>query len=473
MIERTIRRRLRKETGSALLASLMLTVLITGAGLAAMTTSSVAQNKSKNLVNQKQALYMAEAALNHANLYLHQNIAKWASYATTSPQTLIPSTSFAGVGSYTVTVKAAGTTGGAQSALLLTATGTGLNNAKKSIATVVAIESGNLQKNAFITGQSLLVSGSPIFTGASGGIHANGNLTISGKPQITTDAEASGTYTITGSFANPQPAYSGGGQPYQTINSLTASQLSGSYDYYFVYSYVYNSTYGAHYHGQVYDKYGNLQADLHDGAAWGCWTYTTYSYWWSSTDWTYYYTPFIWTATCTPPNGTYYAIGDVALSGTIGNAASPWITTILAYGSVLVTSPSLVVRPPLSTETALYKTPTQNLLFVAGKDILITGNDHQTFGYVDQNTKITYGGIMSAYEQVGISGDPSVYGYVLAQDVSNGATSYYGSNAVASNYISGKMTLTYDGKLNTGSQGNAVTKATYCPAIPGQSGQSC
>jgi hypothetical protein len=95
---------------------------------------------------------------------------------------------------------------------------------------------------------------------------------------------------------------------------------------------------------------------------------------------------------------------------------------------------------------------------VANKDILITGNAGQNFT-----------GIMSAYEQVGISGNPVVAnGYFLAQDVSNESTSYYGSNAVASNYISGNMDLTYDGLLVTGSQGNAVTKATYCP-IPGQS----
>jgi hypothetical protein len=359
------------------------------------------------------------------------------------------------VGSYTVTVKAAGATGGAQSALLLTATGTGLNNAKKSIATVVAIENGNLQKNAFITGQSLLVSGSPTFTGASGGIHANGNLTISGNPTIATNAQASGTYTVTGS---PTAGFSGGAQPYQTINSLTASQLSNSRDYYF--SYI---AQGEHFRGRVYDKDGVELAGLKDGETWSCWRYNVSADKFNWATWTWYYTPFTWTATCTPANGTYYVIGDVVLSGTIGTAAAPWITTILAGGSILVTSPSLVIRPPLSTEAAWYKTATQNLLFVANKDILITGNASQNFT-----------GIMSAYEQVGISGNPVVAnGYFLAQDVSNAATSLWGTNLVASNYISGNMALTYDGLLATGSQGNAVTKATYCPAIPSQSGQSC
>ncbi|MDO8547511.1 MAG: pilus assembly PilX N-terminal domain-containing protein, partial [Nitrospirales bacterium] len=377
MTKRTARKRLREETGSALLASLMLTVLITGAGLAAMTTSSVAMNKSKNLVNAKQATYMAEAALHHANMYLHQNIANWASYATTSTQTLIGSTSFAGVGSYTVTVKAAGATGGVQSALLLTATGMGLNNATKSISTVVAIESGNLQKNAFITGQSLVVSGSPQFNGASGGIHANGNLTISGSPQITTNAQASGTYTVTGS---PAAVFSGGNQPYQTINSLTVWQLSGSYDYYFYY--CYNSV-DSTYHGCVRDRNWNLLADAANDQPLNingntCWEYKSYSYsggwYWDSFLWTWVYTPitykpFKWKATCTPPNGTYYAIGDVVLEGDIGTSANPWITTILAYGSIKVESYNLVVRSPTSADGSLYKTQTQNLLFVANMDI--------------------------------------------------------------------------------------------------------
>lgn len=79
---------------------------------------------------------------------------------------------------------------------------------------------------------------------------------------------------------------------------------------------------------------------------------------------------------------------------------------------------------------------------------------------MDPATGITYGAIISAYNQVGISGDPDVRGYILAQDVSNTGTSYWGTNAVASNYISGNMTLTYNGNLANSSQGNAVTKAT-------------
>jgi hypothetical protein len=438
----------------------MMTVLITGAGLAAMTTSAANQSKITNVLIDKQAAYLAEAGLNHGKLLLHQNINNWGTYAAyTTAQSFVSSTPLAGVGSYAVTIK--GVSGG----LLLTATGTGPKSAQESISTLATLENGNTLGKAFITGQSLLISGSPSFTGTSGGIHANGNLTISGNPVISSnaaqlDVEATGTYTVTG---NPTiQGYAGGSQPTLTINSLNASTLRDARDYYF--HYCYNSGDGT-YHGCVYDRSGNLKADVANGQEANfdgndCWEFTTYSYsggWsWSSRSWSwvytpYTYTPFIWTATCQPLDATYYVTGDVVIDGDdIGTSANPWVTTILAAGSIKVTSANLVVRPPTSDDGSQYKSLTQNLLFVANKDILITGNANQHFT-----------GIMSAYEQVGISGNPNVpNGYFLAQDVSNSATAYYGSNAVASNYISGNMTLAYDGKLDNSRQGNAVFQAT-------------
>jgi len=162
MPERSLLQRLQDETGSALIASLMMTVLITGAGLAAMTTSATNQSKTTNVLINKQAAYLAEAGLNHGKLLLHQNIANWSTYAAyTTAQSLVPSTSLAGVGSYAVTIK--GVSGG----LLLTATGTGPKNATESISTLATLDNGNLLGKAFVTGQSLLISGSPTLTGTS------------------------------------------------------------------------------------------------------------------------------------------------------------------------------------------------------------------------------------------------------------------------------------------------------------------
>lgn len=454
---------LQGESGSALLASFMVIALITGAGLTAVTTSSVNAKKSKNVAGSKQALYIAEAALNHGKMALHQKIANWNTYATyTTAQTLVPSKAFAGVGTYTVTIKAANpaVAGGP---LLMTATGTvtgsdtdSLADRSKTISTLLTLDNANLLGNAFITGKNLLVSGGPVFSGTSGGIHANGNLTISGNPTIATNAQATGTYTVTGT---PTVAgFTGGGQPKQTINPLRAWDIAwGNYDYYFTWKYIGDG----HYHGIVYDKNGAIQADLHNGESWGCWQYTSYTYWYSSTDSMYYYTPFIWTLNCPTSNGTYLVLGDAVIAANVGTVASPWITTILAYGSINVTAPNVVARPPAqATEPTLYRTQTKNLLFVADMDVKIAGNANQKFGYVDPSTNITYGAIISAYEQVGIAGDASAYGYILAQDMGNQATYYYGTNYVAGNYISGDMKLTYNGDVATGSQGNAVPQAT-------------
>src|SRR5437016_4673789 len=73
--------KIKAESGSALLASVMLIVLLTGAGLAAMTTTSVNQQKTKNLRTEKQALYLAEAGLAHGKVVLNQTLANWNAYA--------------------------------------------------------------------------------------------------------------------------------------------------------------------------------------------------------------------------------------------------------------------------------------------------------------------------------------------------------------------------------------------------------
>lgn len=443
-----------RESGSALLASLMLVVLITGAGLSAMTASSVNANKSKNVVGSKQALYLAEAALNHGKMVLHQNIANWPNYYQLTPQTLIPSTSLAGIGSYTVTIKAAN-----NNALLMTATGTVTSSnaasqadSSRSVSTLVTLDNSNTLGKAWI-GKNLTISGSPTFSGTSGGVHTNGNLTISGSPTIATNAEATGTYTVTATGHPTVAGFAGGGQPQQTINPLNASQLSGNYDYYFSWTYNYND---GTYHGLVYQRgVVNPIADVAPGQTWNCWKYTSYSYYYSYTQNKYLWTPFTWTTNCQPPNGTYFVYGEVKISGdNIGTAANPWVTTILAYGSIEVNADSLVIRPPdknISSDVAagLYKSQTQNLLFVANMDVLITGNANQNFK-----------GITTSYEQIGISGNPVYYGYIMPQSMSNTATIYWGTNLVDNSYISGNMQLTYNGDLPTGTQGNAVPQAT-------------
>jgi hypothetical protein len=400
------RHRSKAEAGSALLASVLLISLITGAGLTAMMTTSVNQNKAHNLLNDKQAFYLAEAGLAHGKVILNQNIANWNNYAT--PQTLIASTSLAGVGSYTVTIKAASGPG-----LLMTATGTGPNNASTSVSSLVTIGNSNYG-SAFITGTDLTISGNPTIDGTAGGVYANRNLTISGNPHMTTDAMAVGTYTVTGSPV--VSGFAGGGQPSIPVNYVDPSTYYGAsaIDYY-----LWND-------GTVKDTNFNTLAT---GGTWNCWTLSGGN----------------WTVTCsTPPNGTYWSYGTVLITSDVGTQASPWIATILGNYSIEVSSTNLYMRPPAQTDpNGLYKSLTRNLLFVAGHDLKIDGTATQNFS-----------GIARAYEQVGISGNPTFNGYIIAQDTTNN------NSRVTVNNISGNMHLTYNGNLSNGLQGTAQVQST-------------
>src|SRR5712692_9536517 len=129
---RNIRRRLPEESGTALLASVMLVVLLTGAGMAAVMTTSVNQNRSKNVLTSKQAFYLADAGIQHAKTFLAQHQSNWNSYAAPQAQTLLPYTSLAGTGGYSVTVK-----GGGNGSLLLTSTGTAAGNAKAVVQSLM------------------------------------------------------------------------------------------------------------------------------------------------------------------------------------------------------------------------------------------------------------------------------------------------------------------------------------------------
>lgn len=433
---------MQNESGSALLASVLVIALITGAGLSAMTTTSVNQNKSQNVLTSKQAFYLAEAGMSHGKLYLYQqylaNPNVWTTYATTQPQTLIASTPFAGLGSYTVTIRNA-----SGPALFMQATGTAANNASTTISSVVTIGYANLQK-AFVAGRNILISGNAILDGnlpdgtRTGGVHANNNLTITGSPQIHATATAVNTYSEPGPGVPVVDLFKGGGQPKAAINTVRLIDYDGARDYLLT---------------AIYDSQNNLIPAVKDNSGtnqpmvngtWNCWTaHPVYTY--NRRTGNYMVTSYWWEVTCgSPLNATYYASGDVVISASVAtDPTNPWITSIITTGSITVQSAILNIRPPSATDGALFKKQTENVLFVAYRDILIQGTSDQHFR-----------GIIRAREQIGITGAPSIYGYIVAQDGSTAST------LVSSNFISGALHLTYNGDMANGIQGTVVSQST-------------
>ncbi|HZC80800.1 MAG TPA: hypothetical protein VE222_03615, partial [Nitrospiraceae bacterium] len=182
--------------------------------------------------------------------------------------------------------------------------------------------------------------------------------------------------------------------------------------------------------GYVYDSSWHQQP-LSSGM-WNCWSYN------GATQ--------TWTLSCgTTINATLYVYGNATISANVGFSASPWITSIVSTKSIQVLSTNITARPPTVADGTLYHSGTQNILFLARRDIKITGQPGQNLT-----------GIIAAREQVGISGNPSINGYVLAADA--GTT----STLVTSNSISGALNLTYNGDKGNPYLGN-VQVVTWQP----------
>src|SRR5215470_10784074 len=101
-------RRLKGETGIALITALLILMSLTTIGLFATNTMIVHQDISANLKASKQGFYLAEAGIQHARLFLIRHSDNWSNYASTMATPLIAPTQLFDLGTYTVTVQDAG-----------------------------------------------------------------------------------------------------------------------------------------------------------------------------------------------------------------------------------------------------------------------------------------------------------------------------------------------------------------------------
>jgi hypothetical protein len=387
--------------------------------MAAVMTTSVNQNRSKNVLTSKQAFYLADAGIQHAKTFLNQNQGSWNTYAAAQAQTLLPYTSLASTGGYSVTAK-----DGGNGSLLLTSTGTAAGTATAVVQSLMTLTLSYTPKYAFITGHNFSISGNASIQGAGGGVHANGNLVLWDSPTIATDATASGSYSPGTSTIG---GISGGSTLPEPIPSITPTDISNKF--YASRDYLLASD------GNVYDKNGAVQPT--SGGKWNGWKY-------SAPTWTMSGNSTI--------NGTLYVNGDVEIAGSVGSTASPWIVSIIAAGSINVSSRNIAVRPPASTDGALYKAATQNILFLAGGDLYIHRQDEigtQTFG------TSTSPGLLLAYEQIKVIGTSTmtINGTLLAADaptVSNVVTAAPSLTSLATN-----VKINYAGNLSNATLGAA------------------
>jgi hypothetical protein len=254
---------------------------------------------------------------------------------------------------------------------------------------------------AIITNQDLLVSGSPSVTGTWGSVHSNGNLVVTGSPDISQDATASGTFTATGSPTIG--GVSGGAYGVTTIPPILASDYRDRSDYVLqADGRIIDNASGSKTRGKtICNANANPKACKDDGYAW---TYSSGT--WSLGD------------TSVPPAATYYVEGHVDISGSPGSSSMPARLSIVATGNIDISgSPYFAPYDP-------------DLLFVTNMDLRIGGNF---------TVPGTMEGQMLVREQVLITGNPTLAGQLLVE----GAASI--STLVTANEIRGNPTLIYNG----------------------------
>jgi hypothetical protein len=208
-------------------------VSLTAIGIFAINMTIVNLDIAANLKASKQALYLAEAGIQHARIFLQQPQNNWNTYAYTTPTDLIlagnsAATPLSTIGTYTVTSQDAG-----GEARRVQSTGNTGSKAEAVIETLMVRSSFPFDSGAF--GKDVLTIGSggrtdsynsatPCPPGADAGycvasqgpgnrgdVGSNGNISLDSGAQVNGNATAGGTVTldtgslVTGTSTNGAP----------------------------------------------------------------------------------------------------------------------------------------------------------------------------------------------------------------------------------------------------------------------------
>jgi hypothetical protein len=260
--------------------------------------------------------------------------------------------------------------------------------------------------NALLTNGSMEISGDPKIQGLKGSVHANDDLLINGNPAIEDNATAGDQVTITGGSATVGGT-TASGQPKIEIPPIKPSDFFDDRDYYFRSD------------GRIFNKLGVMVGNG-SGNGWHGIKFAPGS-------------PPKWDmgqpgGDGLPPPGTFYFEGSLVIGSNIGNQASDpplQVTFITTYSLEISGNPG--ITPYL-----------QDVQAIAGTDLKINGNPDLD----------TYQGFWGAHEQVMISGNPNIFGAVVAEN----AASLDGTVAPASGVgmvINGNPVITFNGGLRT------------------------
>ena len=247
--------------------------------------------------------------------------------------------------------------------ILIRSTGSGRDGASATVEAAVA----RVSLPALLVNGHLRVRGSPSVMGEGGGVHANGTLELEGSP--CAEKHWSALATIGGVGAGgpgctPSEAQLRPGQPWIPLPDLAPSSFRSRADY-------------------VLGSDGSIRDGAGASANVSGWS-------WNPQD-------HVWSTNGNVPAGTYYAEGNIQVSGDPREMRGPVRLTLVAEGSVDLAGGVRIV-PAIAGVTTGYAV-------VAGGDVRLAG---------DEST--LYLGVFFASDQVEIVGQPTIAGQVFAKN---------------------------------------------------------
>jgi hypothetical protein len=435
-----------RQRGQALIVALLTLLVLTLLGLALTSMSMVSMTVSINEREASEALYVADSGIAHATAILATQ--SWPNFdpalrsgdaqgctgdelqaappgAVGFPPTaeLIPAAgrAFPPAGSYQVRVcddhaleqatnrppalPDADPNHDANERVLIRSTGIGRNGATATIEAMLA----RVELPGILVDGNLRINGNVSVMGAGGSVHANGELDLVGNPCAQQYFSASGGVSGAGSAQGGAGCTGAGADVRSAQDSIPVPVIAPA-------SLRPRADYLLGADGLIRNQAGAV-------VTLASWSWDAGSRRWSGGG--------------NIPAGTYYAAGNIDISGNPGRGGpgpSPLPLTLIAEGWIDVTgTPNLV--------PALAGTPSYS--FVAGTDVRLAGNPGTT-----------YSGLIYAGDQIDFTGNPNVNGQVIAKN--NGDLGYPPNPAspgqnnlvrLQGGYmvISGDVRVTYDG----------------------------
>jgi hypothetical protein len=452
--------------GMSLVIVLMIMALLLSVIGGGLFFSGINLKTAGHLRTGTQAFYVADAGITHGGEELGNNngINDFAAIFYAANGTQIVSNSNFGGGTYVVSREGSGTS---PDRVKILSVGTAPNGAiaqleawykRQAIPTPKAVQ----------TAGDLKISGNPDIMGTCGGVHSNDDVQISGNPGIQMvdgitasnkpggggslpeGMDISGTPCIgsSGCSNDPPPSeyvldtnserdnYEGGHnnaaeQTLPTINPADYSQKVADM-----------GSSGNHY---ILHDNGTVTLGGSCGSNGLCTGGTAVAI---PAGWEF--SSGIWKVPgSSAANGVFYSEGKIEIGGSPGTSSTPWQATLISRDSMIISGNPYIKPYPTSS------TDLQNQLLVSGNDLTISGSNGMMANYEP--------GAILVHQQVKISGNPQIKGFIISGD---GQPTWTGdpftnsSDGVTLNEISGNPTMNYSCEFSCVGPGCPAAKIT-------------